>query len=71
MANITPPLLKRINILDYPVDLGVKFRGRYLFGENKTYQGFLFGIIIAISVVYIQKFIYEIQYPKLSSPFNN
>ncbi len=38
-ANMAPVIFKRVNFLVYPVDFGLKFRGRRLLGENKTIRG--------------------------------
>lgn len=58
IANMAPVLFKWVPILNYPVDFGLKVRGEPLFGKNKTYRGFLFGIIAAIVVVYFQSLYY-------------
>lgn len=67
-ANMAPVFFKKVNILNYPVDLGIKYRGYDLFGKNKTYRGFLFGILVSIIIVYIQKIIYQV-YPSISKFF--
>ena len=54
-ANMAPVLFKWIPLMNYPVDYNKKFRDKPVFGKNKTYRGFLFGILIAILVVFIQK----------------
>ena len=35
-ANMAPVFAKKINFLRYPVDFGLKLRGRRIFGKNKT-----------------------------------
>lgn len=57
-ANMAPVLARNYNILNTPVDLGRRWRGKRLFGNNKTYRGFLFGIIYATIIVYIQTVLY-------------
>jgi len=59
IANMTPVLVKKINFLNFPVDLGKIYRGKPLFGKNKTYRGFFFGTLGAIITVLIQKFLYS------------
>jgi len=54
-ANMSPVLFRRIPFLNYPIDFGKKAGGVPIFGENKTYRGFFFGILIAILIVFIQK----------------
>lgn len=54
MANMAPLLMRKVNFLNYPVDLGKKIGGKRIFGSHKTYRGFFFGIIFAIITAYIQ-----------------
>lgn len=58
IANMAPVLFKWVPLLDYPIDLNLKFREKPLFGKNKTYRGFLFGTLIAIVIVYLQQLFY-------------
>jgi CDP-2,3-bis-(O-geranylgeranyl)-sn-glycerol synthase len=58
LANMSPVIFKSIPFLNYPIDLNIRFKEKPLFGENKTYRGFFFGILIAIFTVYIQKILY-------------
>jgi CDP-2,3-bis-(O-geranylgeranyl)-sn-glycerol synthase len=55
---MAPVLVKKVNFLNVPVDFGLKLRGKRFFGAHKTYRGFLFGVLVAIFVVYIQKVVY-------------
>jgi len=59
-ANLMPvlvmPYFKRLAI---PVDLGKKVFGKRVFGDNKTYRGFVFGVLISIIVVYGQGYLYN------------
>lgn len=59
IANMSPVLVKWLPFLDLPVDLGKEFKGKPLFGKNKTYRGFLFGTLMAILVVYIQSVLFS------------
>jgi|SRR3989344_3292597 len=58
IANIIPALVRKWKFLDFPVDFGIYFRGERLFGQNKTWRGFVFGILGAIIFVYIQQILY-------------
>jgi CDP-2,3-bis-(O-geranylgeranyl)-sn-glycerol synthase len=58
-ANMAPVLFKWIPFINHPVDFNKKFRDKPIFGRNKTYRGFLFGISTAILIVFIQKNLYE------------
>lgn len=46
-ANMAPVLFKKLNIFNKPIN-------KKLFGSHKTYQGFIFGILTAILVTFIQ-----------------
>jgi CDP-2,3-bis-(O-geranylgeranyl)-sn-glycerol synthase len=50
-ANMFASLSKRINFLNYPIN-------KKLFGSNKTYRGFLFGVLAAIIICFIQFLLY-------------
>ncbi len=52
--SLKPLLLK----FDAPVDLGFKLGGKELFGRNKTFRGFMVGIITGILVAALQSFLY-------------
>ena len=51
-ATIIPLYVKKINFLNYPVS-------ERLFGKNKTYRGFFFGILASILIAYIQIMIFN------------
>ena len=57
-ANMMPLLLNRINFLDFPIDFGKKFKGKPIFGKNKTFRGFVVGVAFAILVLYLQVLLY-------------
>lgn len=44
----------------YPVDFGLRFRNKRIFGSHKTIRGFVIGIIAAIIGVYLQVFFYNL-----------
>lgn len=54
IANMAPVLFKWVPILDYPIDIGGKISGKRILGNNKTFRGLIFGILIAMLVVYLQ-----------------
>jgi CDP-2,3-bis-(O-geranylgeranyl)-sn-glycerol synthase len=51
-ATIIPFYARKINFLNYPIN-------RKIFGENKTYRGFFFGISWAIFIAYLQVELYK------------
>ncbi|MFC1741857.1 CDP-archaeol synthase [Nanoarchaeota archaeon] len=57
-ANMAPVLFKKVNFLNYPVDLGKKWKGKPLFGSHKTFRGFFFAILLSIIIVYLQKLLF-------------
>ncbi len=61
-ANMAPVIAKKINFLAIPVDFNKKINNRPLFGKNKTKRGFVFGILSAIIVAYVQHELYENPY---------
>jgi len=57
LANMAPQLATRFNIwgkLYYPVDFKETVFGKRIFGDNKTWRGFLFGVVGAILVALVQ-----------------
>jgi CDP-2,3-bis-(O-geranylgeranyl)-sn-glycerol synthase len=58
IANATPVIaskIKALNFLDKPIDFGKSFKGIRVFGDHKTFRGFITGIIMAIITVLIQQ----------------
>lgn len=53
VANMAPVFVMRVPILEYPVDFGKTFRGKRIFGNNKTIRGVfaavLFGTLFFIA----------------------
>ena len=63
IGNMMPVFVKKINFLDYPIN-------SKLFGEHKTYRGFVSAIFIAIIVFYIQSYFYDFEIIKKISLIN-
>ena len=53
-ANMAPVMAKKIKFFNFPVDFNKKIKNKPVFGRNKTFRGFIFGISFAIAVSYIQ-----------------
>ena len=70
MANMAPINFRKINFLNFPIDRGRTFYGQPLFGKNKTYRGFFFGIISAVAFVLIQQLLYQVSFFKNISLIN-
>lgn len=48
VANMTPPLANKLPIIrnwNTPMDFGMKWGGKALFGKNKTWRGFVTGVV--------------------------
>jgi CDP-2,3-bis-(O-geranylgeranyl)-sn-glycerol synthase len=41
-----------------PIDFGIEVKGQPLFGKHKTIGGYLFGIIVALGIGYLQLLLY-------------
>lgn len=60
-ANVVPvfaahmPLLKK---LSQPLDFNSHFRGKRLFGNNKTWRGLILGVAVATLTIYLQRYLY-------------
>ncbi len=63
LANITPPLLKKINFLNYPLH-------EKLFGNHKTYRGIVFAVIIGMLIFYLQQVLFQYDFFKNISLIN-
>lgn len=65
-ANMAPVIVKDCcNKLAVPIDFG-----KNIFGNNKTFRGFIFGILFAIVIVYLQFLLYRFNFFKDLSFFN-
>ena len=53
-ANMAPVLFRKLKFLNIPVDFNEKIEGKPVFGRNKTYRGFLFGVLFALVIAFIQ-----------------
>jgi CDP-2,3-bis-(O-geranylgeranyl)-sn-glycerol synthase len=60
LANMSPIFGKYIfsKQVMTPIDFGIKIKGQPLFGTHKTIGGFLFGIIIALLIGFLQFILY-------------
>jgi len=59
LANMFAFLSKYIRILKVPIDFGGNFRGKRIFGDNKTWRGAFFGIFVGFLVFLLQKYLYR------------
>ena len=61
-ANMAPVFFKKLNFLNQPIDFNIKLKGKRLLGKNKSWRGFLAGILLAIIIIIIQKYLYNINF---------
>lgn len=55
---MVPPLVRKVPFLAYPVDFGLKWKGKPLLGSHKTFRGLFFGVLVAVIVCYLQKVLF-------------
>jgi len=58
-ANMAPVIVRKINFLNFPIDLNKKINNKAIFGKNKTWRGLFFGILFAVVISYIQYILYK------------
>jgi len=52
VANMAPVIAKRLP-WNYPMDFGLSIGGKRIFGDHKTWKGFIIGVSIAVIAGYI------------------
>jgi CDP-2,3-bis-(O-geranylgeranyl)-sn-glycerol synthase len=53
-AAMAPVFARKIDFLNIPVDFGRKFKGKRIFGPNKTWKGVFFGVLAAVMIAVFQ-----------------
>lgn len=69
-ANMAPVMARKINLFVFPVDFNKAIGNSPIFGKHKTFRGFVFGIIFAVVIAYLQYLIYDIEFFKNISFFS-
>ncbi len=70
-ANAMPVLMSRLHPeWNSPVDFGNKWKGRPIFGKNKTWRGIFSGALASVLVINVQGFLYVFQSFRDLSLFN-
>lgn len=62
IANMSPIFANNIAVLEkftQPIDMGKKYRGKRLLGDNKTYRGLASGVVSGFLVAVIQMLLYH------------
>lgn len=61
-ANMAPVFFKKgCHWMAVPIDFNKKLDGKPIFGKNKTYRGFIFGVFFAVIIAYLQFLAYRYQ----------
>ncbi len=58
-GNVAPTLVKKIPFLNQAVDMGKTFRGKRIFGKNKTFRGLFFASLIGVLSFLLQRWLYQ------------
>lgn len=62
-ANMTPLFVQGIfKKMAFPLDFGLTFKNKRIFGSHKTFRGFFFGVAAAMLVYFIQQALYDISF---------
>ncbi|MCD6094637.1 CDP-archaeol synthase [bacterium] len=64
ITNMAPPIVRRINLLNTPVDFGKKWKDTPILGSHKTWRGIFFGLIAGMSMALFQKWLYQFSFIK-------
>lgn len=64
-SNMAPIIVRKVPVLNYPVDFGKKIAGIRIFGDHKTYRGLVFGTLFGMITAYLQFILYS--YPFFSA----
>lgn len=62
LANAAPVFANKIpglNRWTTPIDMGLTYRGKRLLGDNKTWRGFCFGVLVAFIAFGLQRLAYQ------------
>ena len=60
-ANMAPVMVKKINLLVFPIDFNKTIGNKPILGKNKTFSGIIFGVIFAVVISYIQFLLYDFE----------
>ena len=69
-ANMAPVMARKINLFVFPIDFSKKLNKKPIFGKNKTFRGFVFGVIFGMATAYFQSLLYIFQFFKSLSFFD-
>jgi len=61
-ANMAPVFVKKINILNIPIDFNKKINKEPIFGANKTIRGLFAAIILGAFIFLLQKYLFNFDF---------
>ena len=71
IANMTPVITKGIlKKLAYPLDFGIRLKGKPLLGKNKTWRGLVLGVAAGTLMFLLQKWLYQFEFFQQNSIIN-
>jgi len=59
LANMAPVFFKKIPILSEPIDRGKTWRGKRIFGDNKTWRGVIAAILVGFLFFLLQRYLFS------------
>lgn len=62
IANMAPVIFQWIPMGRGPIDSGKTWRGKRIFGDHKTWRGIVVGILLAITTIFLQLWLFEIPF---------
>lgn len=62
VANMMPVFVKKIPLLDSPMDFGKKIGGIRILGDHKTWRGFVAAVIGGVAIFYLQLYLYQFDF---------
>lgn len=72
LANMAPVIAKNLHLaesLAVPVDFNKQWNYKPIFGSHKTFRGFIFGVLFALIIAYIQYTLYDFAFFRSLSLF--
>tara|TARA_Y100000310_G_scaffold332967_1_gene409566 strand:- start:627 stop:1097 length:471 start_codon:yes stop_codon:yes gene_type:complete len=58
---MAPIFFKKIPLLNSPVDFGKKFKGKPIFGKNKTWRGIIIAPFMGLLIFFLQQQLYGVE----------
>ena len=62
IVNMGPVFFKKVPFLNYSLDFCFTFRGKRILGENKTFRGLFFGVLVGIILSFCMRYLYQFSF---------